>query len=152
MAKEYQLTESGITELRTELEELKSRRNDIAERLRAAKAEGDLSENADYTAALEEQEYVEGRISEIEEILHNASVIESSNDSNVVELGNTVELQNEGNPLSYTVVDSLESDPGEGKISQDSPIGQALLGAQKGETITISTPKGDHDYTITGIS
>lgn len=152
MTKEYQLTESGITELRTELEELKSRRNDIAERLRAAKAEGDLSENADYTAALEEQEYVEGRISEIEEILHNASVIESSNDSSVVELGNTVELQNEGNPLSYTVVDSLESDPGEGKISQDSPIGQALLGAQKGETVTISTPKGDHDYTITGIS
>lgn len=152
MAKQHHLTESGVTELKTELEDLKSRRNDIAERLRIAKSEGDLSENADYTAALEEQEFVEGRINEIEEILHNATIIQSPNGNGQVKLGNTVDLENDGKQATYTVVGSLESDPGAGKISEESPIGQALLGKKVGEEVDINTPAGTSTYKITKIS
>ena len=119
MTKQHQLTESGLEEIRQELEELKQRRGDVAERLKTAKEEGDLSENADYDAALEEQEYVEGRINEIEDIILNASIINAPQKKDVVELGNTVELKDDGETYTYTVVGSLESDPVAGKISEE---------------------------------
>ncbi len=152
MAKQHQLTESGLEELRQELDELKQRRVDVAERLRTAKQEGDLSENADYTAALEEQEYVEGRINEIEDIILNASVISTPKNKDAVELGNTVELKDDGQTYTYTVVGSLESDPVAGKISEESPIGQALLGAKTGEKVEIKTPGGERTCEVTKIS
>lgn len=151
MSKQHHLTEDGITQLHTELDELKQRRVSIAERLKAAKAEGDLSENADYTATLEEQEYVEGRINEIEEILRHAEVISSPQNRGVVELGNTVELEADGQTFAYTVVGSLESDPGAGKISEESPIGQALLGAKVGDTVEINTPSGTRECVVQDI-
>lgn len=152
MAKQHQLTESGLEELRQELDELKQRRVDVADRLRAAKQEGDLSENADYTAALEEQEYVEGRINEIEDIILNASVISTPKTKDAVELGNTVELKDDGQTYTYTVVGSLESDPVAGKISEESPIGQALLGAKTGDKVEINTPGGHRTCEVTKIS
>jgi transcription elongation factor GreA len=152
MTKQHQLTESGLEEIRQELEELKQRRGDVAERLKTAKEEGDLSENADYDAALEEQEYVEGRINEIEDIILNASIINAPQKKGVVELGNTVELKNDGETYTYTVVGSLESDPVAGKISEESPIGQALIGAKTGDTVTIQTPGGERECEVTNIS
>ena len=152
MTNSHQLTESGVAELEAELDKLKQRRVDVAERLKAAKALGDLSENADYTVALEEQEYVESRISEISDILHNVEIIKSPKNKSKVELGNTVTLESDGKELSYTVVGSLESDPGAGKISQESPIGKALLGAKKGDTVEISTPGGARECTVKEIS
>jgi transcription elongation factor GreA len=152
MTKQHQLTESGLEEIRQELEELKQRRGDVAERLKTAKEEGDLSENADYDAALEEQEYVEGRINEIEDIILNASIINAPQKKDVVELGNTVELKDDGETYTYTVVGSLESDPVAGKISEESPIGQALIGAKTGDTVTIQTPGGERECEVTNIS
>ncbi|PSO42882.1 transcription elongation factor GreA [Candidatus Saccharibacteria bacterium QS_5_54_17] len=152
MTKQHQLTESGLEEIRQELEELKQRRGDVAERLKTAKAEGDLSENADYDAALEEQEYVEGRINEIEDIILNASIINAPQKKDVVELGNTVELKDDGETYTYTVVGSLESDPVAGKISEESPIGRALIGAKTGDTVTIQTPGGERECEVTKIS
>ncbi len=152
MSKEYHLTEAGVSELKSELEELKLRRKDIAAKLKAAKAEGDLSENADYTSALEEQEYVEGRINEIEMILLNVTIIAAPKDSKSVELGNQVELSCEGKNVSYMVVGSLESDPGAGKISEESPIGKALLGAKVGDEVEITIPSGVRSCKITKIS
>lgn len=152
MTNSHQLTESGVAELEAELDKLKQRRVDVAERLKAAKALGDLSENADYTVALEEQEYVESRINEISDVLHNVEIIKSPKNKSKVELGNTVTLESDGKELSYTVVGSLESDPGAGKISQESPIGKALLGAKKGDTVEISTPGGARECTVKEIS
>ncbi len=148
----HQLTESGVAELESELEKLKKRRTEVAERLKAAKELGDLSENADYTAALEEQEYVESRINEISDILQNVEIIKSPGDKDKVELGNTVTLETEGKDISYTVVGSLESDPTAGKISQESPIGKALLGAKKGDTVEITTPGGNRECKVKEIS
>lgn len=148
----HQLTESGVAELESELEKLKKRRTEVAERLKAAKELGDLSENADYTAALEEQEYVESRINEISDILQNVEIIKSPGDKDKVELGNTVTLETEGKDISYTVVGSLESDPTAGKISQESPIGKALLGAKKGDRVEITTPGGNRECKVKEIS
>lgn len=152
MMKQHQLTEAGLEELKQELEELKQRRVEVAERLKTAKAEGDLSENADYTAALEEQEYVESRINELEDVILNASIISASNNKDSVELGNTVELKDNGRTYTYTVVGSLESDPGAGKISQESPIGEALLGAKVGDKVTIKTPNGERECEVIKIT
>lgn len=151
MSKEYHLTESGIAELQTELAELKGRRADIAQRLKSAKAEGDLSENADYTVALEEQEYVEGRIAEIEKVMKNAVIIDTPKSNGAVRLGNTVELECDGVTVSYTVVGSLESNPGAGKISEESPIGKALLGSKVSQEVEITIPSGVRRCKITKI-
>ena len=148
----HQLTESGVAELEAELEKLKQRRGEVAERLKAAKELGDLSENADYTVALEEQEYVESRINEISDVLQNVEIIKSPGDKDKVELGNTVTLESEGKDISYTVVGSLESDPTAGKISQESPIGKALLGAKKGDRVEITTPGGNRECKVKEIS
>ncbi|MEX0748456.1 MAG: transcription elongation factor GreA [Candidatus Saccharimonadales bacterium] len=152
MSKEYHLTEGGAAELATELAGLKARRGDVAEKLKSAKSEGDLSENADYTSALEEQEYVEGRINEIETVLHNATIINTPKGNKAVALGNRVELKYNGSTVSYQVVGSLESDPGAGKISEESPIGKALLGAKVGDETEINTPSGLRVCTVTKIS
>lgn len=152
MAQEYHLTAAGLAELQTELAELKARRPEVANKLKTAKAEGDLSENADYSSALEEQQFNEGRVADIEKIIHNAVVIATGGANGHVALGNTVELESAAKTLIYTVVGSLESDPGEGKISEDSPIGKALLGTKVGDTVEIATPNGARQCTVKKIS
>ncbi len=150
MKKAYQITEAGRKELEAELAELKSRRGEIAEKIAEARDYGDLSENAEYDSAREEQGLVETRIAEIEDILMNAEEIKARK-SNKVTLGSTVELKN-GKAVTYTVVGPVEADPLNGRISNESPLGVALMGKAVGEKATISTPKGDTTYTVVSIA
>ena len=150
MKKVYQITEGGRKELEAELDELKNRRGDIAEKIAEARDYGDLSENAEYDSAREEQGLVETRIAEIEDILMNAEEIKAKKSSKV-QLGSTVELKN-GKKAVYTVVGPVEADPLNGKISNESPLGVALMGKAVGDKATISTPKGDTTYTVVAIS
>lgn len=150
MNKVYQITESGQRELERELEELKSQRGEIADKIAAARDFGDLSENAEYDAAREAQGLLETRITEIETILQNASIIRAGSSSTVT-LGSTVELEANGKAVVYTVVGPVEADPLEGRVSNESPIGQALMGKAVGDTVTISTPKGELVYTVVAL-
>jgi transcription elongation factor GreA len=148
MKKVYQLTPAGKTELEKELDELKSQRGDIAQKIADARDYGDLSENAEYDAARTEQGQLEARISEIEDILQNASIIEHTKSSKVT-VGVTVVLKSDkGKSVSYAIVGSVEADPLEGKISDESPIGQALLNKKVGDSATIKTPGGEVVYTV----
>ena len=151
MKKEYQITEQGKKELETEAVELKSRRGEIAEKIAAARDFGDLSENAEYDAARQEQGLVETRIAEIEDILQNASIISTKNKSEVG-LGSAVEMKMGDKIVSYTVVGPVEANPLEGKISDESPIGQELIGKRVGDSVTIVTPKGELTYEVVKIS
>lgn len=142
---------SGKKDLERELEELKSRRGAIAQKIADARDFGDLSENAEWDAARDEQAQVETRIAEIEDILLNACIIESTDHSHIA-VGSTVVLVNtNGKKVEYTIVGSVEADPLEGKISDESPIGQALLGKKVEEQVTIKTPGGEVTYKVTEI-
>lgn len=151
MKKIYQITEVGKKELEVELEALKGRRGEIADRIAEARDYGDLSENADYDTAREDQALVETRIAEIEDILANAEIIKAGSGSRVA-VGSTVELKSGGKSFSYTLVGPVEADPLEGKISNESPIGIALMGRKVGENATITTPKGEVVYEIVKIA
>ena len=151
MKKQFQITEDGKRELEAELETLKGRRGSIADKIAEARDYGDLSENAEYDAAREEQGLVESRIAEIEDILLNAELIKGGHKGKVG-LGSVVELKTGKKTVSYTVVGPVEADPLEGKISNESPIGAALFGKKVGESATINTPKGDTTYEVVSIS
>ena len=151
MKKTYQITEAGKAELEFELEKLKGRRGQIADKIAEARDYGDLSENAEYDSAREEQGQVESRIGEIEDILLNGEIIKA-NGSDKVGLGSNVTLKNGTKTITYVVVGPIEANPGEGKISDQSPIGQALLGKKANETATITTPKGELTYTIESVA
>jgi transcription elongation factor GreA len=151
MKKLYQITDEGKVELEAELAELKSRRGDIADKIAEARDFGDLSENAEYDSAREEQGLVESRIAEIEDILLNAELIRGGKTSKV-SLGSKVELRTGKKTVTYSVVGPVEADPLEGKISNESPIGAALMGKKVGDTATITTPKGSTTYEIVSIS
>lgn len=150
MKKLYQITEEGKRELEAELVELKSRRGDIAEKIANARDFGDLSENAEYDSAREEQGLVESRIAEIEDILLNAELIKSGSKTKV-SLGSKVELKTGSKNVTYHLVGPVEADPLEGKISNESPIGLALMDKKVGDVATITTPKGDISYEIVHI-
>jgi transcription elongation factor GreA len=151
MKKAYQITEDGKVTLEQELDELKGRRGDIAEKIAAARDFGDLSENAEYDAAREEQGLVETRIAEIEDILQNASIIQATAGS-TVGLGSRVELKTGDKTVVYSLVGPVEADPLSGKISNESPIGLQLMGKSVGDQVTISTPKGDTTYEIVSLA
>lgn len=150
MKKQYQITAEGKKELERELEELKSRRGAVADKISDARDFGDLSENAEYDAAREEQGLLETRIAEIEDIVNNAEIIKASKKS-VVGLGSRVELKTGAKKVQYTVVGPVEANPLEGKVSNESPIGMALYGKKEGDKVTISTPKGDISYTVVSV-
>lgn len=151
MKKTYQITEQGKKELEAESVELKGRRGEIAEKIATARSFGDLTENAEYDAAREEQGLVESRIAEIDDILQNASII-SAKDNSAVHLGSNVELKMGDKIVNYTVVGPVEANPLEGKISDESPIGQELLGKKVGDAVTITTPKAELTYEVVKIS
>ncbi|MBR3177820.1 transcription elongation factor GreA [Candidatus Saccharibacteria bacterium] len=137
MKKSVNITKEGKKELEEELKALKARRPEIAEKIATARAFGDLSENEEYSSARSEQKTVENRILEIEDILKNAKIIRSAGHSKVV-LGATVKVKVDDKEKTYSIVGPVEANPLEGKISNESPIGKALLGLTKGETITIN--------------
>lgn len=151
MKKAYQITEAGRKELEAELEELKGRRGDIADKIAEARDYGDLSENAEYDSAREEQGLVETRIAEIEDILMNAEEIKAGKSSKV-RLGSTVNIKNGKKDYSYTIVGPVEADPAQGRISNESPIGVALMDRAVGDKVKITTPKGDTEYLIEAIA
>ncbi len=151
MKKLYQITDEGKKELEAELEELKGRRGDIADKIAEARDFGDLSENAEYDSAREEQGLLESRIAEIEDILLNAELIKAGKSSKV-SLGSKVELKTGKKTVIYTVVGPVEADPIEGKISNESPIGEALMGKKVGDKVATATPKGETVYEIVSIS
>ena len=151
MKKTFHITEAGKAELENELEELKGRRGDIADKIAEARDYGDLSENAEYDTAREDQALVETRIAEIEDILANAEII-TSKSSTHVGVGSTVELKSAGKTFTYTLVGPVEADPLEGKISNESPIGVALMGKKVGEKASITTPKGEVVYEIVKVA
>jgi len=138
------LTSEGMAKLREELEQLKGpRRRELARRLRSAIQMGDLSENADYHKAKEDQAFLEGRIQEIDFLLRNATVIEKGDSADVVGLGHQVTIQEEGmSPETYHLVGAKEADPRKGRISNESPIGRALADRRVGDLVEVQTPGG----------
>lgn len=152
MKKVYQITDEGRQDLQAELDELKGRRGAIADKIAEARDYGDLSENAEYDAAREEQGIVESRIAEIEDILLNAEIIQAKAKKGIVDLGATVELETGGKTVKYVIVGPVEADPLEGKISNESPIGVALMGKKVGDSATIETPKGSMTYQIVNVA
>ncbi|MDR4889041.1 transcription elongation factor GreA [Bacillus sp. HNG] len=153
--KVFPMTLEGKQKLEQELEHLKTvKRKEVVERIKIARSFGDLSENSEYDSAKDEQAFVEGRITTIENMIRNAKIIEEDADSaGKVSLGKTVtfiELP-DGEEETYTIVGSAEADPFEGKISNDSPIAKSLLGKHVGEKVTVQTPGGDMLVEITKI-
>ncbi|WP_322805609.1 transcription elongation factor GreA [Thermanaerothrix sp.] len=145
MSDVHYLTAEGYQRMQQELEYLKTTvRQQLAQRLRAAIQQGDLSENADYIAAKEEQGFIEGRIQELEQVLRNAVIIDhTEKKANEISIGHVVTVQ-EGNfpPETYHLVGPKEADPLNGRISHESPIGKALLGKKVGDEVIAETPGG----------
>lgn len=150
------LTEEGATELRRELEDLKTvKRPELALRLKEAIAQGDLSENADYHDAKEQQAFLEGRIQYLEEILHSAVIVPdggSAKAGKLVRVGARVTVQ-EGNepPEIFSIVGAAEANPREGKISNESPLGSALMGRKVGDKVKVAAPAGQLVFKIKAI-
>lgn len=152
MKKQFHLTQQGVDELKAELQSLTSLRPEIAERIKVAREFGDLGENMEYTAARQEQERNESRISEIDHILSNVQVITAPKADGKVVLGSKVKLQSsDGKTKQFQVVGTVEADPLNGKISDESPIGQALLDKKEGEEVEIKTPAETISYKIVDI-
>jgi transcription elongation factor GreA len=152
------VTREGLQKLKMELEELKTvRRREVAERLKEAISYGDLSENAEYEEAKNEQAFVEGRILELEKKVKNAKIISEKHTkkSKVVEIGSEVTVHEKGGrdePETYTIVGSTEANPIEHKISNESPIGSALIGRSKGDVVEVQAPGGKFRYEIVKIA
>ncbi len=151
--KEVFLTFEGKKKLEEELEYLCTvRRSQVAQRIHDAKAEGDISENAGYDEAKTEQAFVEGRILTLGAMLKNAVIIEPDGSSDTVELGNRVTVvEDGGQPETYQIVGPAEVDPGNGRISNESPLGKSLMGHRVGDTVTVQTPGGTLHFQITHI-
>ncbi len=153
MSQPIYLTPQGEKKLKAELKELKGpRREEIAARLRSAIQMGDLSENADYHKAKEDQAFLEGRIMEIEAILRNSVIIEKAAKNGVVSIGCLVTIQEEGyDPETYHLVGPTEADPQNGKISYESPIGIAIMGKKVGDVAEAETPSGRIKFKVVKI-
>ncbi len=152
MSKKYLLTKEGLEKLNEELKTLvNEKRKEVIERIREAAAHGDLSENADYAQAREEQSFIEGRIQEIEDIIKNAEIIATGGHGNTVTIGSTVHVKVAGNEKKYTIVGSNEANPKENKISNESLVGKAVLGRKAHEKFKVATPSGEIDYEIVAI-
>lgn len=156
MQKEIALTAEGQARLEEELVHLETvRRREVGERIREAKEFGDISENSEYDDAKNEQAWVESRIAEISQILSNATIIESPKRRDRVTLGTRVHLKDiiSGDIFAYQLVGSAEADPTHNRISNESPVGQAVMGAKKGDTVRVTTPRGSViEYEVVSIT
>ena len=149
------LTYEGLKKYEEELQELKVvRRRDVAEKIKEARGQGDLSENAEYDSAKEEQAEVEARIAVLEKMLRNAEVIDEEDlDKNTIRVGNKVEVLDKefSEKVTYTIVGSAEADPLKGRISNESPLGKMLIGRSVGDTVKVDAPAGVIEYEILAI-
>lgn len=154
--KVFPMTQEGKTKLEQELENLKTvKRKEVVERIKIARSFGDLSENSEYDSAKEEQAFVEGRITTLENMIRNAKIItEDEMKGDAVSLGSTVTFVElpDGEEETYSIVGSAEADPFEGKISNDSPIAKSLIGKKVGEEVSVQTPGGEMSVKITSIN
>ncbi|RBW70455.1 transcription elongation factor GreA [Bacillus taeanensis] len=154
--KEFYMTQEGKEKLQKELDHLRTeKRKEVVERIKIARSFGDLSENSEYDAAKDEQAFVESRIAQLENMIRNAVIIEEdeSTSPNVVSIGKTVSFVElpDGDEEEYTIVGSAESDPFEGKISNDSPMAKSLLGKSIGDEVVVQTPGGDISVRIVNV-
>ncbi len=153
MKKQFRLTRAGVDELQTELDALIAKRAGIADAIKTAREQGDLTENAEYQSARAEQERNEARISELENIVQNVEIIKKPRGDSKVQLGSTVKLKGAGGKAKeFQVVGTVEANPLSGKISDESPIGQAMIGKKVGDAVEIQTPNDTHTYKIVDIS
>lgn len=152
MKKQFHLTKEGVAELESEHAELIAQRGPIAERIKSAREFGDLTENAEYSSARQEQEKVESRIAEIEHILLNVELITKPKTVGKVQLGSSVVLKSNGTTKEFQVVGTVEADPLNGKISDESPIGQALLGKKEGDDVELKANSETVLYKIVDIA
>jgi transcription elongation factor GreA len=147
------LSREGLEAARRELEEMTNvRRAEVAARIHDAKEHGDLTENAEYEDAKNEQAFVEGRIQQLEALIKNATIIEDNHSTDHVQIGSTVAVESPDGAETFTIVGSAEARPTEGRISNESPVGRALLGKRKGEKVVVRVPAGDFTYKIVKIS
>jgi transcription elongation factor GreA len=154
MPKDVILTPEGLTKLKDELEYLSNdKRREVAQRIKEAREFGDISENSEYDDAKNEQAMLEARIAALEEKLRSAQVIDSADlDTNVVHVGSVVHVKDEGGKSQkYTIVGSAEANPREYRLSNESPVGKALIGRKRGEEVVVSTPRGERMLKITKI-
>lgn len=154
MSDDIHLTPEGAEALRLELDDLiKIRRPELAQRLREAVADGDLKENANYHDTKEQQSMVEGRIQYLEDILRRATVVVNDGPSDTVRIGSSVTIQEVGTEEdeTYILVGAAEANPREGKLSEKSPIGAALMGRKRGDKIKVNTPDGQISFKIKGV-
>jgi len=153
--KEVILTQDGLKKLEDELENLKSvKRREVAERIKVAIGYGDISENSEYEDAKNEQAFIEGRIITLEKMLRNARIINNDDiNTDVIGVGNTVIVEDLefGDTMEYTIVGTAESDPLNNKISNESPVGKAIIGKQKGSVVDVNVPAGVIQYKIVDI-
>lgn len=146
------LTPEGLEKLKAELNHLVSaERPRVAARIHDAKLDGDITENAEYEDAKQEQSFLEGRIATLESQLRNAALIEKGNGDKVA-IGSKVVIKGADGEESFTIVGSAEASPREGRISNESPVGAALMGKKKGETFVVQAPGGALEYTLVKIS
>ncbi len=151
MKKLYRLTQAGVDELKVEHADSVSQRTAVAERIRAARELGDLSENAEYQSAREEQDRLEARIAELEQVLNNVQIIKKPKDHHMVTLGSNVKLKAAGGKTQeFQVVGTMEANPLSGKISDESPLGKSLIGKKVGDKVLIKNSPNT-TYTITSI-
>ncbi|MBI4122143.1 MAG: transcription elongation factor GreA [Parcubacteria group bacterium] len=149
----HYLTTEGQAKLLAELEELKAKRKATTLRIEEAIKMGDLSENAEYSDAKEEQAFIEGRISEIESILKTSEIIKKKRSvSETVVMGSTITVKAGKVEKQFTIVGTEESDPAQGRISHESPLGKAFLDRKKGDKVTVETPRGTIEYLINEIA
>ncbi len=143
----------GLEKLKAELHDLKTvKRRELADRIEAAKALGDLSENAEYHEAKENLAFVEGRIQQINDMLQNVSIIDPSATTGVIRIGSTIVAEANGKQRTFKIVGSNEADPAAGLISNESPLGDAFQGHSVGDTVEVQTPAGTTVYTVISIS
>jgi transcription elongation factor GreA len=152
MKKLFNLTPEGADEIKAELDGLIAQRVVIADRIKQARELGDLSENAEYQTAREDQDRLEARISELDHVLTNMQIIKKPKIDGQVRLGSTVELKAGGKTQKFQIVGTMEADPMNGKVSDESPIGKALLGKRVGDKAEIKTPVETTSYIVTAIS
>jgi transcription elongation factor GreA len=154
--KEIVLTRDGLKKLEDELDDLKTvHRREVNERIRQAKEFGDISENAEYEDAKQEQAFVEGRVLKLESMIRNARVIDASDYvADEVHLGATIKVVETSTKTGheFTIVGSAEADPKNARLSNESPLGRALMGRKKGETVDVTTPRGQMKYKIESIN
>ena len=147
------ISKEGLEKLRAELDDMTSvKRPEVAQRIHDAKEHGDLSENAEYEDAKNEQAFVEGRIQTLEALIKNATIIDEHHSTDHVQIGSTVKVDGEDGAETFMIVGSAEAKPAAGRISNESPVGRALLGRKKGEKVVVKVPAGDFAYTIVEIS